>query len=137
MPEDWRIGYRRAVGEFLMEKGVFVEERFYPRDDWTLDEPDPTDYDDMKVTYGWEDYEHKHGIDWRTPPVPPCPTISVDPSTMRERSLSQFVDTFSGNRDEVGVEVRATCACGQYIDKWLRWTGTVGDILPALLEADE
>lgn len=137
MTEDWRIGYRRAVGNFLTEKGVFVDERYYPRNDWLLDEPDPGDYDEHGAMYGWEDYGHHLGSTYMTPPTPPCRAVEIDPTTIRERSLSQFVDTFTDNREEVGVEVRATCACGKYENKWLRWTGSVGEILPALLEADE
>lgn len=133
MTEDWRDGYRAAVAEFLMKEGLFVEDRNYPRNDWTKDEPDPDDYDDYQTTYGWADYQHHMGRGYATPPEPGCRAVIVDPSTMRERSLSLFTDTFHSNENKVGVEVRATCSCGKYTNKWLRWEGSVGDILPALL----
>jgi hypothetical protein len=129
---DWRDGYRAAVSEFLMKEGMFVEDTNYPKDDWH-GEPDPEDYSDYNTTYGWADYTHNIGRSYAIPPEPACRAVSVDPSTMRERSLSMFTDTFHSNEHKVGVEVRATCACGKYTNKWLRWEGTVGDILPALL----
>lgn len=131
--QDWREGYRQAVSEFLMEKGMFVDEANYPRPRWDQDEDDDTDYDEYGTQYGWADYTHHIGRDYTHPPQPGCRAVEVDPTTMRERSLSMFTDTFHDNENKVGVEVRATCACGKYIDKWLRWEGSVGEILPALL----
>jgi len=131
--DDWRDGYRAALAEFIKQRGLFVEDSHYPLHDWGMDEPDPTDYDERHTTYSWADYAHKHD-DRAYGGSAPCHVVSVDMTTLRERSLSRFEGTFTSNKNEVGVEVRATCACGKYTDKWLRWAGTVGDILPALLE---
>lgn len=129
---DWREGYRQAVGEFLMREGMFVDEANYPRAHWDKDD-DPNDYDEYGTQYGWADYTHHMGKTYARPPIAGCTAVLVDSSTMRERSLSTFTDTFHDNENKVGVEVRATCACGKYTNKWLRWEGSVGEILPALL----
>lgn len=132
---DWREGYRQAVAEFLMREGMFVEDGNYPNTDHWDRDPDPEDYSEYGTMYGWADYTHHAGMSYTKPPTPGCKAVSVDSTSMRERTLSMFTDTFHGNENVVGVEVRATCACGKYTNKWLRWEGSVGEILPALLSA--
>jgi hypothetical protein len=134
MTNDWRVGYRKAVADFLKTQGLFVTKDAY-RSYWT--DEDTEDYDTSNTVYGWADHEHTQGVPWRTPPVPGCPVVSVRFETMRERSLSQFTDTFHSNEMRAGVEVRASCACGGYTDKWLRWDGAVSEILPELLKGGE
>lgn len=131
---DWREGYKAALAEYVKANGSWVDERYYPRAHWNKPD-DPTDYDTRDTTYGWWDYRHQQDLSHYGGDPACTGVVSVDMSTLRERTISQFVGTFTDNENEVGVEVRATCACGQYTDKWLRWAGTVGDILPALLEA--
>lgn len=135
MTSDWREGYRAALAEFVSERGRFVELRYYPRQEWG-ERPDPEDYDDDSTYYGWGEWEHLRDLT-RYGGDPACRIVEVDMESLRERTLMQFVDTFSGSKDEAGVEVRATCACGKYTNKWLRWVGTVGEILPALLAGTE
>lgn len=133
---DWRDGYRAAVGEYLKAHGRFVELSKYPREEWNYSEPDPEDYGDRDTLYSWADYSHMADQrPWGGDAA--CSIISVDMESMRERSLMQFQGTFTSNTNEAGVEVRATCACGKYENKWLRWEGTTGEILPALLAGTE
>lgn len=133
---DWRDGYREALAQFVMEHGLFVELRYYPREEWDATEPDPEDYDDDKTYYGWGEWDHLRDLT-RYGGGPACRIVEVDMASLRERTLMQFQDTFTGSKNEAGVEVRATCACGKYTNKWLRWVGTVGEILPALLAGTE
>lgn len=133
---DWRDGYRAAVGEYLQQHGQFVDLRHYPKHGWRNEPDDENDYDEYDTTYGWADYRHCMD-ESRYGGTAACQVVSVDMATMREQSLSQFENTFTSNKMHAGVEVRATCACGEYTNKWLRWEGTVGDILPALLAGTE
>lgn len=133
MTDDWRTGYRQAVVSFLRKNGTFVLLEAY-QDGWT-DEPSD-DYDQHRTTYSWADHGHRMGERWSSPPIEGCAVVSVDLDSMREQSLSQFTDTFHSNEMKAGVEVRATCACGMYSNKWLRWEGTLGEILPELLKEE-
>lgn len=126
---DWREGYLEAVKEFLMTDGggQWVDLRHYGESRYAWDNQDPTEYSSWNTTYGWAGYHYVKGK------TRFCRPVNIDMSTLRERSLSQFDGTFTENKVEVGLEVRGTCECGEYTDKWWRWTGTIGDILPNLL----
>jgi len=126
MSTDWTDEYRAKVRAFMAEHGTKVEVR--PREyDWQDD--------DEVSTYGWGDhaaYTHIHpsGKD----PEPGCRWIVPPGARLYERSYSQFNGTFADNADEVGVNVRGCrCACGRYEDVILRWTGSVADMLHAIL----
>ena len=122
---DWVAGYRAAVARLLMEQGEFVRIEAYPEDGEAPRWGDqPGDYDTFTVVYGWRDWSHKDK----------CRVVSIDQDTVRERILSTFQGTFVDNTDEVGMEVRATCQCGKYKDKWLRYTGSFGETLEILLK---
>lgn len=129
---DWLEGYLEAVEKFLMENGEFVGLRNYEHDRWT--DLGPDEYSSWNATYGW--HEAGHYIVTKTRKNEErrlCRPTMVDMSTLRERTLSQFQDTFTTNANEVGLEVRAYCECGKFENKWLRWTGSITDILPKLL----
>lgn len=133
---DWRDGYRAAMAEYIKTHGRFVDLRYYPREEWYDTEPDPEDYGDDQTYYGWANWDHLRDQTGYGGTAA-CHIVEVDMESLRERTLMQFLDTVSGSKNEAGVEVRATCACGEYTNKWLRWEGTVGDILPALLAGTE
>ena len=116
--DDWVAGYRAAVARLLMEQGEFVRIDAYSDDD------QPGEYETYQVTYGWRDWDHKYK----------CRVVSIDQDTVRERTLSLFDGTFVDNSSEVGMEVRATCQCGKYTDKWLRYTGSFAETLEILLK---
>jgi hypothetical protein len=130
--DDWVEGYQRAVSRLLEEKGTFVDLRHYGRDEWFMDEPDPSDYEEP--TYGWKDWRHTFPASEDGFGGDGCKTVSLDHASLRERSLSLFDNTFTDNKDEVGMEMRATCACGEYTDRWVRWVGTMSDALEIILK---
>lgn len=54
------------------------------------------------------------------------------------RTYSVFTDTFHDNEDEVGMNMGpAVCACGAYTGVTLRYVGSLGDIVPRLLNIKE
>lgn len=117
---DWVDGYRKAVSELMKERGDFVRLEAYERHkSWTKD----GDYDEFNTTYGWRDWDH----------AKKCSIVEWDLASLRERTLSQFQGTFADNSEEVGMEMKGTCACGKYVDKWVRYTGTLGEALEVLL----
>lgn len=91
---------------------------------------------DEVSTYGWQHTEanrHIHpykeqGCQWR---------LSHE-ATIVNRTYSMFTDTFHDSADEVGINMGpASCVCGAYTGITLRYTGTLGDIMPRLLGIDE
>ena len=125
--DDWVAGYRAAVARLLAEKGSFVRLVAYE------DEPgwgeEEGDYNQSRVVYGWSgDYEwgiHQKAMG--------CEIVSWNHESLREKSLSQFEGTFTSNSNESGLEMKATCRCGEYTDKWVRWTGTLTEALEVIL----
>lgn len=118
---DWVAGYRAAVSELMAEHGYFVRLEAYEYRRWTSDD----DYDEFSTTYGWKDWYHRDE----------CRVVEWDLASLRERTLSQFEGTFTDNSQEVGMEMKGTCACGKYKNKWVRYTGTLSEALEVLLRA--
>lgn len=130
--DDWVAGYRAAVARLLEKNGEFVRLNAYDDEPgWGVEEGD---YDECNITYGWSG-----GYEWmRHLTGNNCTGIvSWDHESLRERSLSLFEGTFVGNKNEAGLEMKATCKCGEYTDKWVRWTGTVTEALEVLLRGGE
>lgn len=124
---DWRDGYHAALANFLRENGKFVKIEAYDQDD-----EDDDQYDDYSLYYSWDDHDHlvdstRHGGS------PACEIAFIAMHTLRERGIQQFTDTLHGAESVPGMEVIATCICGKYENKWLRWSGTMSEILPKLL----
>lgn len=121
--ETWEPEYREALRRMLAEKGrpVLLEE---PRYSWQQD----GDPDDNVSTYGWVDYEiegHLRGGG--------CSIVIPEGSVVREKSYSQFQDTDTDNKSEVGLNVGGChCRCEMYSNFYVRWTGSVGDAIRAL-----
>lgn len=56
-------------------------------------------------------------------------------STPEERYWQEFGDTFNGDITVHGVELTGvSCACGKLVDRTLRWSASVTDMLQAVLE---
>lgn len=118
--DDWIAGYRTAVSELMEKRGDFVRlEAYEDRHSWTED----GDYDEFSTTYGWKDWDHSKK----------CGMASWDLPSLRERTLSQFQGTFTSNTEEVGMEMKGTCNCGKYTDKWVRYVGTLSEALEVIL----
>lgn len=125
--DDWVAGYRAAVARLLEESGEFVRLNAYDDEPgWDVEEGD---YDSGNITYGWSG-----GYEWLKHVEGGCAGIvSWDHESLRERSLTLFQDTFTGSKSESGMEMKATCECGEYTDKWVRWTGTITEALEVIL----
>lgn len=77
----------------------------------------------LKPTKSFGNHYYGDGCLWVVPPG----------VVLREVTYSLFTDTFSDNKDEVGVECSpVSCACGKYTDMTLRWTGSLGDLMFAI-----
>lgn len=119
---DWVEGYRNAVSRLLETHGEFVRIDAYGTGrSWVSD----GDYDDFTTVYGWHDWDHH---------LRECGVESWDLPSLREKSLSVFQGTFTDNGTEVGMEMRGTCKCGKYTDKWVRYVGTLGQALETVLK---
>lgn len=123
---DWTVEYKARVRQFIAEKGSKIDpDRRY---DWEAD--------DEVSTYGWVDYvavEHTRAATG-SHPGEGCRWIVPEGARLYERTYSQFAGTFNDNENEVGVNVRGCrCACGRYDDVILRWTGSLADMLHAIL----
>ena len=125
--DDWVAGYQQAVSRLLATRGDFVRLEAYPDEENRYSWTEEGDYDTFHTVYGWRAWDDH----LRT-----CGIASWDLPSVREKSLSQFEGTFMDNREEVGMEMRATCSCGQYTDKWVRWVGTLGKALEVILKGD-
>lgn len=122
--DDWVAGYRAAVARLLEKQGSFVRLEAYDADnDWVPD----GDYDTGVIYYGWGDWN------WRKHSEDGCEIISWDHGSLREKTISQFMGTFTDSNSETGMEMKATCRCGLYTDRWVRWTGTMTEALQDLL----
>lgn len=119
--DDWIAGYRAAVAGLLAKSGDFVRlDAYNTGRSWVR----AGDYDDMRTIYGWRDWDGH---------LRECGIKAWDTESLRERSLTAFQGTFTSNTEEVGMEMKATCNCGKYADKWVRYEGTLGDALSTIL----
>lgn len=105
---DWTVEYKRKMRDFMQRRGTKVE--FEP--------------DGYVSIYGWSDWQaHSHirkGCSWIVP----------EGAVMTEESYSQFVDTFSDNEYQVGINVSGCrCKCGEYKNVTLRFDGTIADVM--------
>lgn len=119
--------YLRSAAHLLKTRGKFVVIEAYPE----TEDPDdlypwevPGDYSTGDVVYSWADWNH---TDSRYGDA--CAIVSIDTTSLREKRFSQFQDTFSSNADVAGLEMKATCSCGTYIDRWLRWEGSLEEAI--------
>jgi hypothetical protein len=128
MSGDWTIEYKMKVRVFMAEHGepVAVEEKRY---EW--------EQDDEVSTYGWVDYDAKR----HCKPVEKwdgdgCQWVVPQGARLYERTYSMFMDTFSDNKDQVGINVTGCrCVCGKYTDTILRYEGGLADIMRAITGA--
>lgn len=119
---EWVDGYRKAVADLLGAKGNFVRlEAYQQQFSWDVE----GDYADSRVVYGWLDWDDH---------MRRCGVKEWDLESLRERSLSLFEGTFVDNSTEVGMEMRATCNCGLYENKWVRWVGSFAEGLEHVLK---
>jgi hypothetical protein len=124
--------YRTKLREFMQEKGraVAFDQRELER--WP-------EHPDMWVSpYAWMDFGagyHILGTQYGgKKPEGPCSWIVPEGAVLTEQTYSQFAGTDAGNAQEVGINVAGCrCACGEYTDMTLRFTGSLTEVLHSLL----
>lgn len=104
--------YQAALRRLLSTKGVPME-------------PGPPNI------YGWTDVgAQEHARTWGDD----CSWVVPPDAVVVEETIRQFIDTLTGSEDEVGLQVAGVdCACGRYLDVTLRYVGSAGDAIQALL----
>lgn len=120
---DWTEEYKAAMRAFMERKGekIRVESLGY-----SWEEPDEVS------VYGWSDWEARRhtypaGDPWKGDG---CHWVVPEGARLYERTYNQFQDTFTDNKDEVGINVAGCrCACGKYQDVILRYTGTLAEVM--------
>lgn len=119
---DWVDGYRKAVSLLLERHGCFVRLEGYGSGQLGAS---VGDYSEYRLSYGWRDSDYDH--------ISKCGIKEWDLESLREKPLSQFQGTFADDTEEVGLEMKATCNCGKFTDKWVRHVGSMGEAIRAVL----
>lgn len=106
---------------------IFMEQHGRPVQ---FDNDDP---DDGPNFYGWENWHASEHLRENN-----C-TWNIEPgATLTEHTYLQFTDTFHDAANEIGVNATpAHCTCRRYTNQHLRWTGTLGQILSAILKDED
>lgn len=106
----------------LVEHGVPVQISEREKLKW----PDSPDL--WVSVYGWQNFDAQKHL--RT-----CQVVIPDDVELTEVTYSEFLDTFLGNRDEVGINAYSEigtgihCACNAHTNLYLRYSGTLGEII--------
>jgi hypothetical protein len=112
---SWEEEYKAKLRDFMARKGTPAE---INRD------RDAGDYGRVSV-YGWISMDYRHVYEGKR-----CSWVVPEGARLEEHTYSLFQDTFSGNADEVGIEVYPVhCACGEKTDVTLRYVGSLGDVM--------
>lgn len=110
---SWEDGYKDKLRDFMARKATPAE----------IDRE--TKYEQERVSvYGWISMDYQHIYDAK------CSWVVPVGARLEEHTYSQFMDTFNGNEDEVGIEIYPVhCACGKLKDVTLRYKGSLGDVI--------
>lgn len=112
--DEIKAGMRR----FLAEKGRKVKFR---------DE----EWDDVSA-YGWSDFDAVDHII-----VAGCSWVIPEGTVVEEHTYSMFDNTFTGNKDEVGLNASGChCACNKYKNVTLRVTSSLGEAIRSIFGID-
>ena len=110
---SWEEEYKAKLRDFMARKGLPAEIN-----------RDPKAYSGRVSVYGWTsmDYQHIYGDK--------CSWVVPEGARLEEHSYWMFEGTFTGNAEEVGIEVYPVhCACGEKTDVTLRYVGSLGDVI--------
>lgn len=121
--DSWKAGFQAALRSFLMRKGSIREES------------------DFAIQFGWQDFNALEHLRARTateysPATKGCTLILPEGDIeIATDHLSQFVDTYSGNREIDLVQIAGvTCACGEIgTDRTLAWEGSPGELIQGVV----
>lgn len=100
---DWKSGFKNALAKYLIQNGTVVS---FP-----------------ESTYGWEDYDIKTNDEKN-------PIVAV--LSAQEDSWSNFVDTYTGNEDKVGISGEVVFKNG--LNRLVRYEAEFTDILKGITE---
>ena len=115
---DTSAEIKAGMRRLLAEKGhkVQFQERYGP--------------DDVSP-YGWSDYDAWEHI------INGCSWVVPEGTVVKETTYSMFDGTFTGNKDEVGLNAAGVhCACGKYTDVTIRLTTSLGEAIRTLVGYD-
>ena len=117
--------YKNAVREVLEQRGRPVK---------FANGGEPDRWGRKRVsTFGWTNWDVQKHIT-----VGECRWVIPPGSPVTETEYSQFVGTFTDNKEEVGLNVEgAHCACARYTGVTLRYVGTLGEILHEILKVPD
>lgn len=107
--------------------------------DWEKKHPEwAPDRREKVNVYGWQDFDATYhcltGPKKYKSLYGGCHWIVPEGAKLYEITYSQFAGTFTGNNEEVGINVEGChCACGKYTDVTLRIDEPFSDILAMLL----
>ena len=124
-----REDFSKALLDYVRPRALFIRK----------------DYDTYYGRYDSEAWNHLNGEelvnpdDWRGPYKPACSVNIPDDATVREESFNSFVDTYSGNKDELAIIIKSaedgyfSCACGQYDNLYAVCNVSLGEAVKHLL----
>jgi hypothetical protein len=121
MRAETEIEYKAALRDFMQRKGqpMHFEEGY--------------DGTPRVSTYGWSNWEpteHCTPFNSKYNTGGGCSWVVPEGAVLTEETYSMFAGTFTGNDEEVGINVSGCrCACGKYTDVTLRYTGSLGSVL--------
>jgi hypothetical protein len=124
MKAEIEAEYKAKLREFMESKGRPVE--FEPLRSYETT-PRPS-------IYGWSDYTAGNHIHPWEKDKQGCSWVVPEGAELVEETYSQFQDTDADNLQEVGINVSPChCACGEYTDVTLRFTGSLTEVLHSIL----
>lgn len=118
---DWNAELKAKMRKLVADKGDPVE---FSSDSYS------TTYNGGVSSYGWKHHEAiAHCRQWGDK----CHWVIPASATLEERTYSLFQDTFTDNKDEVGINVYPChCRCGKYTDITLRYVASLGETIREL-----
>lgn len=99
---------------------------------------------DHEDQYGWKDHKaihHRKGLDpvaYKYVKELECPWVCPEDPEIEEAYISEFVHTFTDNRDTAVINLfHVSCACGEYTDRTIRYEGTIAGFIPQMFVGDK
>lgn len=97
--------------------------------------------------YGWQDFDSLWHMKGRTrdaegnsfyDPELACHWVVPENPEIEEDIVDEFADTFVGNTETAVINLfHASCACGKYTDRTVRYAGSLGEFIPELFRDDD
>lgn len=101
----------------------------------------------QESVYGWQDFETVWHIKGRSTddkgmsfydPEIACHWVVPENPEIEEDVVDEFADTFVGNTETTVINLfHASCACGKYTDRTVRYAGSLSEFIPELFREDD